>query len=429
MLHKRIVCGIVSVLLVLSTLSLAFSIQSVRTWTGGTIYIRADGSISPDTAPISAVDNVTYILTDNISGNLTSGQCAIVVERDDIVLDGAGYGIQSNGSGTGIDVVHGSNITIRNVEIESFRHGLWLSHSVNNSICGNRFVNNSRSILGGHSNYSNIHGNSITNSNLDGIWLFYSLSNNVYGNNFADNFRGIGFCRCSNSTISGNNITNSKGDGIQLYGSASSTISGNNMVANKGHAIMLMESSNYNSFSGNNITGNGFGITLFETSNNNTISGNNIIDNRYGITIYKASNNTFCHNNFIGNTQQADVYTSGFTNLWDDGCEGNYWSDYNGTDSSIPPDGIGDTPYIIDKNNNDRYPLMNPYWNPTDINHDLKVDIGDVDPAAKAFGSFPGFPNWNCHTDITGLIPLEPDGQVDMRDVAMVCKHFGEIDP
>ena len=45
-------------------------------------------------------------------------------------------------------------------------------------------------------------------------------------------------------------------------------------------------------------------------------------------------------------------------NVWDDGYPsgGNYWSDYTGTDAD--GDGIGDTTYIIDTTNEDRYPLM-----------------------------------------------------------------------
>jgi hypothetical protein len=54
-------------------------------------------------------------------------------------------------------------------------------------------------------------------------------------------------------------------------------------------------------------------------------------------------------------------------NVWDDGYPsgGNYWSDYAGVDEKSGPgqnltgsDGIGDTHYIIDGNNRDRYPLM-----------------------------------------------------------------------
>jgi hypothetical protein len=54
------------------------------------------------------------------------------------------------------------------------------------------------------------------------------------------------------------------------------------------------------------------------------------------------------------------VQAAGFEwepNAWDDGVSGNYWSNYNGTDAN--QDRIGDTPYIIDINNVDHYPLMN----------------------------------------------------------------------
>jgi nitrous oxidase accessory protein NosD len=52
-------------------------------------------------------------------------------------------------------------------------------------------------------------------------------------------------------------------------------------------------------------------------------------------------------------------------NTWDNGYPsgGNYWSDYNGTDfysgiyqNATGSDGIGDTPYTMNANNQDRFP-------------------------------------------------------------------------
>ena len=43
-------------------------------------------------------------------------------------------------------------------------------------------------------------------------------------------------------------------------------------------------------------------------------------------------------------------------NVWDDGNEGNYWSDYTGQD--LNRDGIGDNPYDIVDDTQDNHPLM-----------------------------------------------------------------------
>ena len=46
-------------------------------------------------------------------------------------------------------------------------------------------------------------------------------------------------------------------------------------------------------------------------------------------------------------------------NTWDNGIEGNYWSNYTGVDANH--DGIGDSPHVLDTNNTDNTPLMGPF--------------------------------------------------------------------
>jgi hypothetical protein len=69
-------------------------------------------------------------------------------------------------------------------------------------------------------------------------------------------------------------------------------------------------------------------------------------------------------------------------NVWDDDYPsgGNYWSDYASVDVKKGPgqdlpgsDGIGDTIYVIDADNVDHYPLMNPYDTPPPPTYALAI--------------------------------------------------------
>ena len=95
-------------------------------------------------------------------------------------------------------------------------------------------------------------------------------------------------------------------------------------------------------------------------------TGNKIVNctatyNTVGIYAHETSHdNMFFYNNLGGNTQ-SQAYDNN-VNTWDDGTHGNYYSDYNGTDTN--GDGVGDTPYAIPGGSNlDHYPKMMPYPN------------------------------------------------------------------
>jgi parallel beta-helix repeat protein len=130
-----------------------------------------------------------------------------------------------------------------------------------------------------------------------------------------------------------------------------------------------VEGGGSNIISQNNLVDNLDGIYLFGTENNmivgNNIKGSNFVAYSRGIFFGKASNNTVYHNNFINNIGGQAV-DSDSVNVWDDGYPfgGNYWSDYltrYPNVKQIGSSGIGDTPYVIDAQNKDRYPLMKPF--------------------------------------------------------------------
>jgi parallel beta-helix repeat protein len=115
---------------------------------------------------------------------------------------------------------------------------------------------------------------------------------------------------------------------------------------------------NNNTIVGNSLADNYNGLYICYHSQN-TIVGNTITNSTStGIIFWNASSNILYYNNFIDNAAQASANESSI-NVWDNGKEGNFWSDYNGSDSN--GDGVGDTPYIIDSNQQDRYPAMAPF--------------------------------------------------------------------
>jgi parallel beta-helix repeat protein len=79
-----------------------------------------------------------------LTGNIKSTADGIVVERDNIIIDGAGYTLQGSRSlqSKGIDLTERSNVTIKNIRISLFYYGIRLYGSSNSIITGNNIANN-----------------------------------------------------------------------------------------------------------------------------------------------------------------------------------------------------------------------------------------------------------------------------------------------
>ena len=308
---------------------LAFTIQSARA--SGTIYIRSDGSIEPSGVPVSTHDNITYMLTDNIINT------SIVVERSNITIDGMEYTVDGCGSfANGFTLSGVNNVTIKNISIKGFYNSIYL--------------NSTSRIL--------IFRNNIANSTDSGVKLYLSHNNTIYENNFSNNFYALSFRLSSYNTVLANKIMNNK-DGVFLDASSENIISGNNVTHNGRRGVVLLASWG-NTVSGNRIIDNtNYGVRLYQASNN-TVSRNSITHNIYGAWLFLSSNNEFYQNNFIDNSQHVDIESVAFANFWDNGFEGNYWSNCTGVD--VDYDGIGDAAHDIYVNNTDNYPLMGMFY-------------------------------------------------------------------
>jgi parallel beta-helix repeat protein len=136
----------------------------------------------------------------------------------------------------------------------------------------------------------------------------------------------------------------------------------------------------------NNASYNTYSGIALTISSNIMIFGNNASHNtQYGIYLVSSSDNLIYFNNFLENIlMEASCYNSS-DNSWDNGTHGNYWGDYEVYYPSASNDGtIWDTPYQIDVNNTDYYPLVNPFLPPettdTTDTTDPPTETEPIDP-------------------------------------------------
>ena len=262
--------------------------------------------------------------------------------------------IDGNGDGSVVYIDH-NNVTVKEFTVQNGFESIRLTFSNNSIIMNVVAFNNTEWGIVFYRSYHNTIENCYVLNNRHGLHLDFS-NDNVLRNITALN----------NSYV-----------GIKLYEFSSNNIVNNCNSSYNSHGIILDKYAYNNIVKNNYVSCNEIGFELMDSPYNNTISENIVTSNNQAIYIINSRDNLIYHNSFIDNAFQATISNS--TNIWDYGYPsgGNYWSDYTGIDMYIGPyqnetgsDGIGDTPYVIDENNADRYPLMKPYpW----ALHDLGI--------------------------------------------------------
>jgi parallel beta-helix repeat protein len=318
-----------------------------------------------------------------IWGDWSLGGTVVLVEHDDVVVEKltlkAAYDAGPHGRGVHLLNVKGCNVSECNFVTSV---GVWLYGASDNTVENNK-------IDGTKAGMPPVYGIKLQNSDDNrlvsnnvieydggfGISLESSDRNVLAENRLFNNFHGIWVSNSHNNSVTDNTVTVTLDVflriaenvmqgcyGIRIYGSSGNSITGNSFVdCPKG--IRICSSSCYNLVENNSILGSRYvGVEVIEDSNHNQITFNSIVDNKVGANFSNSSNNHVHHNSFTDNGVLVFLRSTDEPNFFNDGTEGNYWSDYNGADSNR--DGIGDSPYVIDENNQDNNPLMEPAFVP-----------------------------------------------------------------
>jgi hypothetical protein len=181
--------------------------------------------------------------------------------------------------------------------------------------------------------------------------------NTINSNRVAGSTGGI-YTNGSHNIIHENSITAYSGinAGVELNGNE------NILYLNSISNFVHIGSSRFPQSSSNIICRNTITNNIAIIGNDNTFSANYIQGVVIGNSFQGASNNVFYHNNFDFFENQAWPVGGKTFTVWvgvkgaiflDNGNEGNYYSDYNGSDLNF--DGVGDTPYIIVTKDNHNY--------------------------------------------------------------------------
>ena len=297
--------------------------------------------------------------------------------------------------------------------------GIYLKNSKNNTIEKNILSLNSRRALNVDSSFNNSIYKNVVVSNVEGVYLEFSGSNMLRNNTMKKNAYSFGVIGSqlehfmhdvdTSNTIEDKPIyywvnqrdsqipddagfvavVNSTGVTVRdlnltiqqeglLFVSTKKSIIRNVCISNARYGLRLiscediqvvnskfegnakgirLDYSVNNIIKGNVIEENHEGLFL-DNSKENVVKENTIANNIRGIFIYYSTHNIIYHNNFINN--EKHVFTAPakilIINNWDLNGEGNYWSGHVSVEHD--ENGIGDTPFVLDGNNQDNHPLM-----------------------------------------------------------------------
>jgi parallel beta-helix repeat protein len=286
-------------IMILCLIVVSFLIIGIVKTQRSLIFIRSDGSVE-GTDRIEQTGNV-YSFIDNINGS-------IIVETNDIVVDGAGYvlNLGLDNDFDAITVDGKCNVTIKDMVIAGSGSAIKFNQAINCMVVNNTILVNETGLLLKNSKGINILQNSI--EALWGIFLDDSLDNVISENIISKTVLwGTRFINSSNNIFTQNNVIANETAAPVLTvieiddHSSGNTVEGNIVTGTRNlteistiTGISVRYSDN-NILSNNTITCNNFGLYI-QGCAGNEISSNKIYNNKLGTSLADSPNNIFRYN-------------------------------------------------------------------------------------------------------------------------------------
>lgn len=345
-------------------------------------------------------ETLVYLLGERNKTVSTSAGCVLLVNSTNIVVEK----LKLAANYDGILCIASRNVSLNNLDASLNYRAIHVRNSTSVTIHDTHISESYVGISVEESRNITLEHNFVSGSYAygNGIKITHSTNCRVSFNALTDNVYGLYFSYSNNNTASFNVLRRNRVN-LWLYYSNGNIVN-NNEVSNGWSSGIFLTNAYDNRIAENNLLNNilsfmGYGIALnIETSFNNTIYHNNFINNTYNVVSLDSHN----------------IFDNGYP----DG--GNYWSSYAGEDvysgvfqNETGNDGISDTPYVIDENNVDRYPLMEP----------RKICDVKVDTVSVSYSQI--YQGWSTNITVT----IKNEGTTTVKNFTIKCKAVsGDIE-